>query len=299
MKYKHTITFINESKEEKLVEEYKDSIIDMVTSLVESNYDFDIDLKVIIKEPKPGENFVNGETNNGYSTMKGDSHVVCFTTESLSRVKEDRGLDLAIAINHELGHIYDLYHTMHNKYYKINPLLRDHNNYPDFVVSEGWKCWTEFHAYYFTFKEFYNLHEYPTFLQMVKGLKKLDEEYKNEIEPKLGSRSAEHKEQANNFVNKIEEFIYALAKHIAGAVRGKPKNYKYTEATKKQKEFKDMDKIFYGLVCRIEPMFSNTYGKGMARKLARIGNFLFDKIYARYKVFPVKHRGNFTFAFYK
>ena len=298
MKYKHNITFVDESNKNPLVERYKERIIKTVEYLVSNNFDFNIDLIVIVKEPTPGENFVNKETNNGYSTMKGGSHVVCFTTEALRRAEHDNGLDLDISIFHELGHIYDLYHTMANKYYKFNPLLGTHSNMQDYVISQGWMFWTEFHAYYFTFKEFYDLHNYPTMLQLVKGLKHLDEEYAK-IEPILESKQAEDKERADDFIDLLKEYIYAVAKYMAGAVKGKTKYYKYSKKVTQTQEYKDVYKILNGLISRVSPMFSNTYGKGMVKKLIAIGEYIINMLYIRYNIYPIRHYKKVRLAFYK
>ena len=49
---------------------------------------------------------------------------------------------------------------------------------------------------------------------------------------------------------------------------------------------------------RAAEMFSNTYGKGMARKLANIGDYIIRKVYMDFDIMPVKHKGHIAFAYY-
>ena len=112
MKYKHKIIFENESTNIELVEKYKDYIIDEVKNIMESNFDFDIVLKIRIIDFEKKENYVNKETTCGYSSWRKDgSYLVCFSSESLARIERDGGLDIDISIYHELSHIYDIYIT--------------------------------------------------------------------------------------------------------------------------------------------------------------------------------------------
>lgn len=298
-KYNHQIEIVNESSDEKLFEANKAPMLEMITDLLENNFDFDINLKVLVRDLETKKYYVNDETDCGFSTMekKTGKFVVCFSTESLRRVEYDRGVDIGIAIHHELGHIYDLYQTMNNKYYKINPLLAKHKIMTDFVVAGGWSFWTEFFAYYFTFKTYYDWHNYPTFLQLVKGYEKLQNDYAK-LQPRIEVKNKETIDMAEQFIDDVKVFTYSVAKHLAGYVAGKPKSYKYTDKTKQRPAFKKVDRLCQGLLNRAAEMFSNTYGKGMARKLGNIGDYIIRKVYMDFDIIPVKHKGHIAYAFF-
>lgn len=299
MKYKQEIIFENESSNTAFVEKYKDDIIKHVKAIVENSFDFDIVLIVRIKDIETKENYVNKETTCGYSTWRKDgSYVVCLSSESLERIRWDNGLDIAIAICHELGHIYDMYHVMNNKYYKINPLMCKQTNINDYIIQQGWNFWTEFFAYYFTFKEFKNLHDYPTFHQLLIGYQHLLEQYKF-LEPKLDDKTKKIKDLADKHIEEIKQFIYALAKYLAGSIMGKPKYYKVKVTKENKKTVSELNKIverLYGLIIK---MFTNTHGKGMSTKLWKIGDYLIRTFYVKYNIFPEKLKGHIALAYYK
>lgn len=299
MKYKQEIIFENESANTAFVEKYKDDIIKHVKAIVENSFDFDIVLIVRIKDIVTKENYVNKETTCGYSTWRKDgSYVVCLSSESLERIRWDNGLDIAVAICHELCHIYDMYHVMNNKYYKINPLMCKQTNINDYIIQQGWNFWTEFFAYYFTFKEFKNLHDYPTFHQLLIGYQHLLEQYKF-LEPKLDDKTKKIKDLADKHIEEIKQFIYALAKYLAGSIMGKPKYYKVKVTKENKKTVSELNKIverLYGLIIK---MFTNTHGKGMATKLWKIGDYLIRTFYVKYNIFPEKLKGHIALAYYK
>ena len=299
MKYKQEIIFENKSVNTTLVEKYKDDILKQIKTIVEYSFDFDVVLIVRIKDIEKTENYVNKETICGYSTWRKDgSYVVCFSSESLERIEQDNGLDIAIAICHELGHIYDMYHVMNNKYYKINPLIFRQKNINDYIIQQGWNFWTEFFAYYFTFKEFKGLHDYPTFHQILIGYQHLIEQYEY-LEPRFDDKTKEIEDLADKHIEEIKQFIYALAKYLAGSMIGKPRYYKVKVTKKNKKAVGELNKIIerlYGLTIK---MFINTHGKGMATKLWNIGDYLIKTFYVKYNIYPEKIKGCIVLVYYK
>ena len=258
MKYKQNIIFENESTKTELVDKYKDDIIEKIRYLIEANFDFNITLIVKIVDIQLSQNYVNKETTCGYSSwQKNGNFIVCFGIESLERVERDNGLDIAISIYHELGHVYDMYHVMHNKYYKINPLYKRQRNLNNYIIQQGWNFWTEFYAYFCTFKEFGGLHNYPTFYQIVRGYEQLTKQYKI-LEQKLDDKTKEKEDLAKKQVESTEQFIYALAKHLAGCVMGKPRYYKMKVNNKNEKLVKLIEKISLKTYKLISKIFSNT-----------------------------------------
>lgn len=299
MKYKQEIIFENESANTTLVEKYKNAIIEQVTGIVENSFDFDIVLVIGIKDIEKSENYVNKETTCGYSTWRKDGrYEVCFSSELLERIERDNGLEIAIAICHELGHVYDMYHVMNNKYYKINPLMSKQTNMNDYIVQQGWNFWTEFFAYYFTFQEFKGLHDYPTFHQLLIGYQHLIEQYEY-LEPKLDDKTEEIKNLADKHIDEIKQFIYALAKYLAGSIMGKPRYYKVKVNKENRKLVVELNRIVGSLYRLITKLFTNTYGKGMATKLWNIGDYLIRKFYVKYNISPEKMKGHIVLAYYK
>lgn len=299
MKYKQKIIFENESSNITLVEKYKNDVIEQVKNIVECSFDFDIVLKIKIIDFEIKENFVNKETICGYSTWKKDgSYLVCFSSESLARIERDNGLDIAISICHELGHIYDLYHILNNKYYKINPLVLRQKDIDDYIIQQGWNLWTEFFAYYFTFKEFKGLHNYPTFHQLLIGYQHLIEQYKY-LEPRLDDKTKEIKDLADKHIKETEQFMYALAKYLAGNIMGKPRHYKIKVTNKNKKQAKELCKIIERIYSLVLKMFTNTHGKGMTTKLWNLGEYLIRTFYVKYDIFPKKMKGHIVLVYYK
>lgn len=299
MKYKQKIIFENKSTDIALVEQYKTDIIEMVKDIVDACFDFDIVLRVMINDFEKKENYVNKETTCGYSTWKKDgSYLVCFSSESLKRIEQDGGLDIAISIYHELGHIYDFYHVMNNKYYKINPLIIRQKNMNNYIIQQGWNFWTEFFAYYFTFKKFKGLHNYPTFHQILIGYQHLKEQYEY-LAPKLDNPNAKIENLANKHITETEQFIYALAKYLTGSIMGKPRYYQIKVTKKNKKLVNELGKIIDRLYNLILKMFINTHGKGMATKLWNLGDYLIRTFYVKYNIFPEKRKGYIVLVYYK
>lgn len=296
-KYKQEIIFSNESNKNKLVEKNKSLIIDRIKSFMDCHFDFNLKLHVIIKDFNSEINYVNKETDCGYSTWKKDgSFVICLSTESLRRIKYDQGLDLDTSIYHELCHIYDFYHVMNNKHYKINPLYLKQKNIKNYVIREGWNFWTEFFAYYFTFREFKEFHNYPTTHQIVVAYQKLIKQ-NNIIHTKIKEQEYGIQELCNKHIEDINQFKYALAKHLAGCIMGKRKYYKIKITEKNEKYVKEINKITQRLLKLISELIINTYGKGMARKLFNLGHYIIKTFYVKYDIIPIKHKGYIALAY--
>ncbi len=295
-KYIHTIEMHNETEFTDVFDLYKKDIYDYMIDEMDS-FPFDMDLLVIFRVMDKDKNIVNAETNDGATTIKEKKYTVILNIDSLRIIPRDNGLDIAISINHELAHVYDLYRTMHNKYYKINPLKVNHKAFDDFVISEGWRFWTEFYAYYITNKQFKYQHGYPTFLQLIKGYEKLQKQYAEAIA--INDYESEEADRAlENFIENIKDFAYAFSKYLAGAVNGKPYNYDYCEKTKNRAAYNIIAKLEYGFMRKILPLFTNTYGKGMANKMYELGKYLIKNLFIKFDFYPIKHHRYMRFAFY-
>lgn len=297
MKFKHNVKLIDKSNNKKIVNNNKKYILESIMSIMDKTFDFDMELDLIITEINENIKFVKDEYVNGYSTIKNEKFTIVINFDVIKNIENDNGLDFSITIIHELGHIYDIYHTLNNKYYNANPLKTRQKTYFDFIVSQGYSVWTEFFAYYFTFKYFKN-YDYPTFLDLVKAYENL-ENYHKKINAFPSNQIEEKQNMIDEFVNNIKEFLYCTAKYIAGMVKGTRKYYKYCDKTTSKKSFQKVEHLCNGLLNRIYKFFSNTHGKGLKNKLYNLGDYIIKNIYVKFYIFPKKLRKYVYFAFYE
>lgn len=299
MKYVHEILFVDETSEKQLVERYREYIVDQVTEIAKDNFDFDIKLYIKIEELGERKNYVNSEVEAGF-TIKydDDSWELSIGLDSLKRFQYDGGLDLDIVIWHEMAHIYDLYKITHNKFYKIDPIHTRHKRETDYILYLGSCFWTEIFAYYNVFAKFYNLHQYPTYYQIVKGYEKLCKDYEK-IKSRLITKDKKVREDCEEFIETIRSFTYAVAKYLAGEMKGKRRYHKVLQTKENKKYMDDVDKIVYRLCRSCSKMFAkNCYGKGLARRLYDIGCCILKEIYTRFQIAPKKYRGKIALAYY-
>lgn len=297
MEKKNNFKIINKSKNKELFEKYKYKIEECVNDVLRINPDWRFVADIIVEAPYTTTNFVNQETHAGYLEIKPKKFIVRISTDSLRRIEFDGGLDLAITIHHEMAHAFDYYMASTSKFCPTN-LQKNHKKYlGEFVLIQGWKFWTEFFAYYQTFKVFYNKRNYPTIMQIVKGYEKLQEEYQI-MKPYLENKPKAARLQAHKFIDDIKSFIYAFVIHLAGSIAGKGKYYQYCEKTMQQKNFQDVIKIRNKLYKKIQPLFINPYGKGFFKKIFRLGDELIASIYVKFGIEPIKHKGYAAFAFF-
>ena len=294
--YIHTIEMRNETEFSDVYEKYKEAIYNHIMHELES-FTFDIDLLVIFKNFGDKENLVNKEMWNGATTLKENKYTVMLNIYSLRKIDYDGGLDIAISVRHELCHVYDLYNIEHNKFYKLNPLKVNHENLDDFIMSIGCLFWTEFFAYYMTYKQFKKEYRYPTFLQLERGYKKLQKRCE-EIDFMFDSNDEEVNSVITDYKDDVDYFVYAVAKHLAGICGGKSYKYDYNEKTKNRASFETVEKIRYNVHKKIVPLLTNTYGRGMASKMYKLGKYLLKNIYNRFNLYPIKQQKYIRFAYY-
>lgn len=297
MKYNHEIIFENETDHKELVEQHKKMIVDCVKQIAKTNFDFDIKLRIKIRDIEERENFVNKEVDAGYMRIEKDkSWTLCIGINSLERIEHDKGLDLDKVIYHEMAHIYDLYHIRHNKFYRLNPGFTTQKRHVDYAIHVGWVFWTEFWAYYQMFVYLPFLKEYPTYFQLVKGYEKICKQY-DKIKPFVFANDKSVQGECEDHIEKIEAFTYTVAKYLAGSLEGKKRYHKVLETKQNKKYMNAIDKITIKLAMLSTRMFVNPYGKGTARKLFDIGTYILENIYAKFLIFPKKKNGHIVLAY--
>ena len=294
--YIHTLEMRNETEFSDAYERHKNAIYSHILYRMAS-FEFNIDLLVLFQNSEYIKDFINQETGSAGTTIKENKYAIILDINSLKKMDYDGGLDVAISIRHELAHVYDLYHAMHNKYYDINPLKNNHEQLDDFIISIGWRVWTEFFAYFKTYREFKKEFGYPTFLKLIKGYEKLQERCE-EIESMLEFQSKGVERTFTDFCDEIDGFAYMLTKHTAGAIAGKPYQYEYCEKTRRRASFEIVENFKVDLLKKIVPLLKNTYGKGMAKKMYRLGKYVIDNIFGEFNIAPIKHKKYIRFAYY-
>lgn len=294
---KHHIELINKSKETELFEKYKDQIWEMLNE-ISNGFDFSLNLKVYVFDYESKKGFVNGEEECGFSTITKYGQMIGIYSSMLKLVEYDGGLNLYSSLFHEFAHVFDHHHVLKNPYCKINPMKLSKKTMEDFVFSCGYNFWTEFFAYY---KNFYYIEEerehYPTILMITKAYKNLNERCED-ILNHASQNSINFQKKVGDFMNDVDEFVYALSKHLAGSIL-KNKAYSYCEKTKNSKEFRQVSIISKRLLGKIAPLFKNTYGRGMVNKIGWLGKCVIDNVYVKFNIYPKQGKKQTEFVMYK
>lgn len=291
---KHHVELINDSEEKELFEKHKDYVLEIANHFL-SSFDFSANLKIYVADIGSEKEFVNGEIADASSSITKYGHVIILSSMLLRLTEKDGGLRLGVSLLHELAHVYDHHHILHSPYCKFNPMKLSQKNVDDLVFACGYHFWTEFFAYYKTFNYFHEEREnYPTFLKLVKAYRNLKEKHVEVSKYYLSNR----KQTSRKFLlfkSDIDDFVYALAKYMAGAVN-KQKNIEYCEKTKNMKEFEEVDRIIQRLYVKVTPIFTNVYGRGMVNKIGWLGNRIIVNIYEKFNVYPVQGRKRAQFS---
>lgn len=291
-KYKFKVKIINKTREKDLVKLWGNAIKELAIDIMEDYFDFSCNLNIVIKNLNKDKNFVTGEVVNGYcrKNMSKNDYTIALNINSLKLIRYDEGLDIYSTYIHELTHIYDIHHIINNKYYSINPQSIKHKTFSSFFIYYGWLYWTEFYAYYNTYK-FENDQTYPRLKQLITSWKKLENEYTQIIDNLENQTKNIGKQKFKDFVTKVEQFTYIFAKYNAGCCFNYS-NYQYCEKTKNTKEYKYIVKLRKGLLKHTEKLLTNTYGKGLARKLYNLGYYIYVNIYDHFNIWPCKYWGS-------
>lgn len=297
MKYKYSIEIRNETDKDEIFNKYKQIIYDHIMEEIDGSFNFDLDLLIVFRELDEDKMFINEETYNAGTTLIENRYAIILNIDSLENLPEDGGCDLAISVYHELCHVYDLHHVMHNSYYSVNPLTP--NNYTalkDFTISKGWGFWTEFHAYYLTYKKFKDEYDCPTFLQIVKGYEELKKQLDG-IKSIPDLNTEESQTILRSFKENIEEFIYFIAKYLAGSIFDEKGSEVFDENVMESDASVRIDEIYYKSIEKLLPLIHKAYGMRLSKKLYNLGKYLLTDIYEEFNMFTIEHEGRIVFAY--
>lgn len=294
MKYNYNLEIRNETDKDEIFKKYKQSVYEHILAEIGDSFDFGVDLLVIFRKIDRKRKLINGETYNAGTTLIEGKYAIILNIASLEKLPYDGGCDLAISIRHELCHVRDIYVLMNNKHYSVNPALNNHNTLKDFTISKGWLFWTEFHAYYITYKTFKDEYECITFLEIEKAYAKLKKQLVR-IKNISDFETKKSKTMLRNFKESIEDFIYLIAKYLGGCIF-KDDDAEHDEVT--ENEFSER----IGEICRkslnkLSPLVRKDYGKGLAKKLYNLGKYLLTDIYEEFNMFTIDQEGSILFAY--
>ena len=296
MKYKYDLEIRNETDKNEIFDKYKDIVYEHILAEIGDFFNFDLDLLVVFREIDKEKKFINDETLNGGTTIIENRYAIILNITSLEKIPNDGGFDFALSVRHELLHIYDLHHAMHNRRHPINPLYRSYKTLKDFTISKGWMVWTEFHAYFLTYKEFSEGYDCPTLLQIVDGYERLTLQFQK-IKLIKNFDAEESKTMVLDFIDDIEDFTYFTAKYLAGVSFCDAQNEACDEKTQERDSYKTVNEIFIKIMKKLLPLVRNAYGIGMAKKLYNFGEYLLEAVYAEFNIFPVDCGGKILFAY--
>lgn len=296
MKYNYNLEIRNETDKDEIFNKYKQMIYEHILEEINGSFDFNLDLLVVFREIDEDRMFINEETYNAGTTLIENRYAIILNIASLEKLPDDGGCDLAISIHHELCHVYDLHLIMHNKYYSVNPLINNYNKIKDFAISKGWAFWTEFHAYYLTYKRFKEEYDCPTFSQIVNGYEELKKQLE-EIKNIADLETEQSKTTLRNFKENIEDFIYIMAKYLAGSAFVEEESEMSDENATESEVSERIDEICGKSLSKLLPLVRKARGICLAKKLYNLGKYLLEDIYGEFNMFTIDREGSILFAY--
>lgn len=296
MKYKYNLEIRNETEKDEIFKQYKQTIYEHILYEINGLFHFDLDLLVVFREIDKDKIFMNEETYSAGTTLIENRYAIILDIASLENFSDYGECNLAISIHHELCHVYDLSLMMHNKRHSVNPLRNDYNTLKDFSISKGWRFWTEFHAYFLTYKRFKDEYSRPTFSQIVKGYEEIKKQ-SEEIKLISDFETEESETLLRELKRNVEDFIYFTAKYLAGSILkendGDTCDEKITESASSVR----MNEICRESIMKLLPLVRKEYGMGLAKKLYNLGKYLLKDIYEEFNIFTVECEGRILFAY--
>lgn len=296
-KFNHKISIINQTRKKRLFEKYKDDIYDYIMWVI-GGFDFKLDLTVYVKNYKKDKHTISTEIEDARMTIVNKKLAILLSEEVLKSMPYDGGEMLALSLFHELAHIYDYYHVTHNKYFKVNPIYKKQTSFARFIVSKAWELWTEYYAYYKTYRYYKKEAGCLTFLKLVKAYQKLCKQHEELM--KLGFKELKRcNRHYCEFIASAEHFLYLSAKYCAGYVTGKVRLYEYSDKIMESECFEFVDDFIYRLYKKISPLHTNTYGKKMAQRLFELGKYVCQKLFEKFNIYPVKENGRYFYGLFE
>ena len=290
------LKIINKTNENELFYYWKEYIKDSITNMVETFIDFDLNLTIIVKEFTTKMIGAPHEDAYGGTIVRNKNAEIILNIDALRRALFDEGITIDTILTHELVHVYDIINLRKIENSRLKNVNRIPRTFKDYCINVGFRFWTEFFAYYITFAEFKKTFNYPTFLSLVKDYKDIKELY-GTIELTNHQLTKEEENAINKMMDAMDGFAYAIAKNMAGSIKGKPKKWEYCEKTK-DKDYEEVAKIYDDILKLIIKFFHAQYSKWTENRLAYLGLYIIKNIYGKFSVWPARQNGRYNLAFY-
>jgi len=289
------IRLVNKALPKDDFERYKEYI----TKTIEDWFDdllVNVSIEVRIEKFQEKPNYITKTQPVAEVSGKGRNYVMTLYDKTVYEIDRNNGLEFDLAIYHELGHIYDMYHLLDNKFYSFDVNKKEFKEEHEFIIHQGFKFWTEFYAYYLTFKHFKDYIKSPTFLEVVGGYKNLKDMY-NKL-PKV--EKIENKQDQllyDDFVERANDFVYVIALFLAGDCF-RTKQPKYSEKTKNDEYFQLVDNLCSDIMKILCKIIKKPYDKSMLKHLMKMGEVIISKVFVPFYCVPIKYKGGYKFAFF-
>lgn len=271
--------------------QHKEYVKEIITDYFEA---LDVDCKLKVK-------FIDFAKINEYEctdclliTKSVNMHELSITNIALKSINFDGGKFFCLSLYHEFEHIRDYVKMMNTKLFKFNLGLAHYNDFEKTYVSSGFSFWTEIYAYYktllFSKQNAYN-YEKITFGNLVKNYIKTANCNKN-----IYYKKDLTLDEANNYVNKVDSFVYLCAKYMASTFAGHSR-IPYARIDK-NKNYKKVFSMLYGLAPKVKRLMNDPYGLKSYENLYKLGKYICENI--RWKIFKVGliEKNSKIFSFY-
>lgn len=295
-KYAFKVKIINKTDEYELFNYCKDYIKDTITQMVEALVEFDLNLAIYVRKMTENAVKLRNEDIYGNVHVGPKGAVININIEALRDIYYDDCNTLDVVLLHELAHIIDHIEIKKLNNPRLNKLGQKPRTAKDYCIRVGFHFWTEFFAYYMTFKYYKKTFNYPTFLSLVKKYKDI-KKIRNNIKPVAFDVEEADEEAAEELITSIEGFTYRISKHMAGLVKGKSKNWDYSDKTK-DADYEELFSKMEGLFELISKFCHCQYSKWSENRLANLGKYLIDKFYVPFNVWPIRYKGSYCLVYY-
>lgn len=200
------------------------------------------------------------------------------------------------SLYHEFAHIYDILN--YRDIYKNNSFDKDIGTFKDFIIDIGFKCWTEYYAYFMTFKYYPRLSSI-TFLNLVKRFSIIKKEFSNISEIKYGKIDKEQKGLIENLITKIKNFNYFCSFYLGTKHAGRIRAYNYSSQISQSEDFQFVRKLINSLEKSVFDISKNVYCADMSKKFFNLGNKILSKVFNQFDIDLVKlSNGKIKYVWY-
>jgi hypothetical protein len=269
---------INKALPKEVFNYYKDYLYSVIDDFY-TDFEFSFKLSILITKRDKNNTQENSDAM-AFIKRYGENYIIGLYNELVEQIKENGEENFELSILHEFAHIYDM--ISFNKIFSLQLNKNNYKSYDDFLTHEGFHFWTEYYAYFLTFK-FYPKYQNATIFSLIKKYKNLNKMYE-----KIKHTIVDNIELRDEFVDHLNDFVYFSSLFIAGYHRGKSRHYQYCEKTLSSHEYKFIINFLNKLITPLGKIVNRPYGKNMTKYLIKIGELLFENLYSQYNFDLIK-----------